>query len=189
MIYGKQKGSLDLWQKNEDNYKFTYTESTSFKSLTSINCRQNKYLKKPKIKLLNCGGENRTEGEGVHEENEGRTASSSPQTCFYQQRFWWEAQTQTRLGTQPLRQQKSDWKSVINQKWQPESRRVFNYLVQTLSTHPTCLGLRCSSLSLRTTRGTHTPLAGERESSQFTPEGRGQQYIILFIWYISWYEK
>lgn len=64
MIYGKQKGSLDLWQKNENNYKFTYTQSTSFKSLTSINCRQNKYLKKPKIKLLNCGEENRTEGEG-----------------------------------------------------------------------------------------------------------------------------
>lgn len=38
------------------NYKYIYAESTSFKSLTSIHCHQNKYLKKEKIKLLNSGG-------------------------------------------------------------------------------------------------------------------------------------
>lgn len=49
--------------KNENNYKYINAENTSFKGLTSINCCQNKYLKKPKIKLLNSGRKNTTKEE------------------------------------------------------------------------------------------------------------------------------
>lgn len=64
MIYSQEKGSMTLWLKNENSYKCIYTEITKFKSLTSTNCRQNKYLKEPKIKPLNSGEQNMTKREG-----------------------------------------------------------------------------------------------------------------------------
>ena len=57
MIYSQEKESLNLWLKNENSYKYIYTENTRFKSLTSTNCYQNKYLKEPKIKTLKSGGQ------------------------------------------------------------------------------------------------------------------------------------
>lgn len=47
---------LESMIRNKNNYKYIYAESTSFKSLTSIHCHQNKYLKKAKIKPLNSEG-------------------------------------------------------------------------------------------------------------------------------------
>lgn len=88
--------------RNKNNYKYIYAESTSFKSLTSIHCHQNKYLKKAKIKLLNSGGKNTTKSEEDRPRKGIKKSEQHPQRGFYKQGFRSEEQTHTCPGMRPM---------------------------------------------------------------------------------------
>lgn len=104
------------------NYKYIYAESTSFKSLTSIHCHQNKYLKKEKIKLLNSGGKKYDKEWGEQTKKRNKEKWTTSPKGFLQTGIQIRG-TDTHLSRNATNELiENDEKSVINQKWQPSPK-------------------------------------------------------------------